>query len=48
MSFLVLGMVAQNPVTMLDVATISTSFPDFAAIMNKSGAQLEAGGELEN
>jgi 3-phosphoshikimate 1-carboxyvinyltransferase len=48
MSFLVLGMVAQSPVTMLDVATISTSFPDFAAIMNKSGAQLEAGGELEN
>ena len=46
MSFLVLGMVAQNPVTMLDVATISTSFPDFAAIMNKSGAQLESGDAL--
>jgi 5-enolpyruvylshikimate-3-phosphate synthase len=39
-------MVAQNPVTMLDVATISTSFPDFAAIMNKSGAQLESGDAL--
>ena len=46
MSFLVLGMVAQNPVTMLDVATISTSFPDFVAVMNKSGAQLEAGDAL--
>ena len=43
MSFLVLGMVAQNPITMLDVATISTSFPDFANIMNKAGAQLEEG-----
>jgi 5-enolpyruvylshikimate-3-phosphate synthase len=46
MSFLVLGMVAQNSITMLDVATISTSFPDFAAIMNKSGAHLEAGVKL--
>ena len=43
MSFLVLGMVAQSPITMLDVATISTSFPDFANIMNKAGAQLEEG-----
>ncbi len=46
MSFLVLGMVAQNPVIMLDVATISTSFPDFAKIMNKGGAQLEIGYEM--
>ena len=36
-------MVAQNPITMLGVATISTSFPDFANIMNKAGAQLEEG-----
>ena len=43
MSFLVLGMVAQKPITMLDVATISTSFPGFADIMNKAGAQLDGG-----
>ena len=43
MSFLVLGMVAQKPITMLDVATISTSFPGFADLMNKAGAQLEGG-----
>ena len=43
MSFLVLGMVAQKPITMVDVATISTSFPGFADIMNKAGAQLDGG-----
>jgi len=43
MSFLVLGMVAQQPITMLDVATISTSFPGFAELMNKAGAKLDDG-----
>ena len=43
MSFLVLGMVAQKPITMLDVATISTSFPGCADLMNKAGAKLDGG-----
>ena len=40
MSFLVLGMVAANPIQVDDVETINTSFPHFAEKMNKIGAQI--------
>jgi 3-phosphoshikimate 1-carboxyvinyltransferase len=42
MSFLVLGMGARDPVTIDDGATIDTSFPGFAALMNGLGARIEA------
>jgi len=42
MSFLVLGTVAQAPVTVDGAETIDTSFPGFAALMNGLGARLEA------
>jgi len=40
MSFLVLGMAAQSPVGVDDAATIATSFPGFAALMNGLGARI--------
>jgi 3-phosphoshikimate 1-carboxyvinyltransferase len=33
MSFLVLGMAAQNPVTIDDIAPVATSFPNFVDLM---------------
>jgi 3-phosphoshikimate 1-carboxyvinyltransferase len=42
MSFLVLGMVAEQPVTVDDTDTIDTSFPGFIALMRKLGAQIGA------
>jgi 3-phosphoshikimate 1-carboxyvinyltransferase len=42
MSFLVLGMVAEQPVTVDDTETINTSFPGFVQLMRKLGAQIEA------
>ena len=42
MSFLVLGMVAEQPVTIDDGAAIATSFPDFAAHMGALGADIAA------
>ena len=41
MSFLVLGGVAQAPVTVAGAETIDTSFPGFAALMNRLGARIE-------
>lgn len=41
MSFLVLGGVARAPVTVDGAETIETSFPDFAALMNRLGARIE-------
>ncbi len=41
MSFLVLGMLAQAPVTVVGAETIETSFPGFAALMNRLGARIE-------
>jgi 3-phosphoshikimate 1-carboxyvinyltransferase len=41
MSFLVLGALAQSPVTVDGAETIETSFPGFAALMNRLGAQIE-------
>ena len=42
MSFLVLGMVSQTPITVRDTATIATSFPGFARLMNSAGAKIHA------
>ena len=42
MSFLVLGMVSQTAVTVTDTATIATSFPGFARLMNNAGAHIYA------
>jgi 3-phosphoshikimate 1-carboxyvinyltransferase len=45
MSFLILGTVAQEAVTIDDGRAIDTSFPGFAALMNGLGARIaEAGG----
>ncbi|HET6518253.1 MAG TPA: 3-phosphoshikimate 1-carboxyvinyltransferase [Geminicoccaceae bacterium] len=41
MSFLVLGTVARRPVTVAGAETIETSFPGFAALMNRLGARIE-------
>lgn len=43
MSFLVLGLAAQNPVCVDDGRAIATSYPDFVAQMGQLGAQLKAG-----
>lgn len=40
MSFLVMGMAAENPVAVDDVSSIATSFPNFIELMNKSGADI--------
>ena len=45
MSFLVLGLAAQEPVTVDDGAMIATSFPGFAALMKKLGADIAPAGE---
>lgn len=41
MSFLVLGMGAENPVAIDDARTIDTSFPGFAALMRGAGATIQ-------
>ncbi len=43
MSFLVLGLAAERPVTIDDEAPIETSFPGFAKLMTALGARIEAG-----
>lgn len=40
MSFLVLGLAAQQAVTVDDIETVSTSFPNFAGLMNSLGAKM--------
>lgn len=47
MSFLVMGMAAQNPVAIDDSETIATSFPGFTALMNGLGAAIEPTPELQ-
>ena len=42
MSFLVLGMVSQQTVSVMDTETIATSFPQFASVMNEAGANIFA------
>ena len=41
MSFLVMGLAAENPVTVDDVTMIATSFPDFETRMRSLGAAME-------
>ena len=45
MSFLVLGLVADNPVTVDDGSPIDTSFPGFADLFNGLGAKISNAGE---
>ena len=40
MSFLTLGLVAEQPITVTGCATIETSFPGFASGMNQLGASI--------
>ena len=40
MAFLVLGLAAENPVTIDDAAAIATSFPGFTDLMNGLGAEI--------
>lgn len=42
MSFLILGTVSKEPITIDDVAPIQTSFPNFVDLMNGLGADLKA------
>ena len=44
MSFAILGMVSEEPVTIDDAAPIATSFPGFVRLMNGLGANLTLGG----
>ncbi|MCW5697027.1 MAG: 3-phosphoshikimate 1-carboxyvinyltransferase [Bauldia sp.] len=41
MSFLVLGLAAENPVTVDDTTAIATSFPDFGRLMTAAGAAFD-------
>ena len=41
MSFLVMGMVTEQPVAIDDVSPIETSFPEFVTLMNKAGASIK-------
>ena len=41
MSFLCLGLITENPITVLDTDTINSSFPSFFELMNGIGAKLE-------
>ena len=40
MAFLVMGMVAEKPVSVDDGSPIETSFPGFVALMNRLGARI--------
>jgi 3-phosphoshikimate 1-carboxyvinyltransferase len=42
MSFLVLGLATQNPVSIDDAAAIGTSFPGFVDLMNGLGTDISA------
>jgi len=41
MSFLVMGMASENPVTIDDSRVIATSFPEFVSLMNGLGASIQ-------
>ena len=43
MSFLVLGLASEKPVSIEDASSIETSFPDFAGAMGSLGAEIEPG-----
>ena len=42
MSFLILGSVTQDPVTVENASSIATSFPDFVPLMEKAGLTIQA------
>ena len=44
MSFAVLGLAAEKPVTVDDAGPIATSFPDFRPLMARLGAEFEDAG----
>ena len=44
MAFLVLGLVAQKPVSVDDIGIVDTSFPQFSALMTSLGASLRPAG----
>lgn len=46
MSFLVMGLASQNPVTIDDAAMIATSFPDFVGLMTRLGAEISTAGPI--
>ena len=41
MSFLVLGLATEKPVTIDDASMIATSFPEFMGLMKDLGAEIE-------
>jgi len=41
MSFLILGMISEKPITVDDVSMINTSFPGFVGLMNSLGAKIK-------
>ena len=41
MSFLCLGLITENPITVEETETINSSFPSFFEVMNKIGAKLK-------
>ena len=45
MSFLVLGLAAEEPVTVDDASMIATSFPEFRHLMQQAGAAIEESDE---
>lgn len=45
MSFLVMGMASQKPVTVDDTDAIKTSFPNFVTLMNGMGARISVDGK---
>ena len=42
MSFLVMGLAAEKPVTVDDATMIATSFPEFMGLMEELGAEIDA------
>ena len=47
MSFLILGLVSQNPVKVDDGNVIATSFPSFVSLLNGLGAAITPAGEIK-
>ncbi len=41
MSFLVMGLATEKPVTIDDANMIATSFPEFMGLMKELGAEIE-------
>ena len=43
MSFLIMGLAAENPVLVDDISIINTSFPEFLSLMSELGARIDTG-----